>query len=135
MAFFKAFEKETKFVKVIPEVAQKTYCDLISRGSGKVFILCDDKTGAVMGGLGAIKAPDLHDGVLTAIETFWFIASEYRDTWGAFSLLRAFEKWAKETGCKRKALVHLADSSPERLKRLYEIMGYKLVESHYVGEV
>ncbi len=135
IAFFKKFEKDSRFIKVNPEVAHKTYSDLISKGIGKVFILCDNETGAMAGGMGMLKAPDLHDGVMTAVETFFFVAPEYRNGWGAFSLLRAFDKWAKETGCKRKALIHLVDSSPERLKRLYEIMGYTLVESHYICEV
>jgi GNAT superfamily N-acetyltransferase len=135
IGFFKKFERETEFVKVVPEIAHKTYSDLIARGVGKVFILCDDNTGEIMGGMGMLKAPDLHDGVVTAIETFFFVDRSCESPWGAFTILRAFDKWAKENGCKRKALIHLADSSPGRLGDLYEHMGYHLAEYHWIKEV
>jgi GNAT superfamily N-acetyltransferase len=132
-AFFKNFEKDSEFIKVDVDHTDKTYRELIKKGIGQVFLLFDGET--LMGGLGCIKSPDLHSGELTAIETFWYVAPEYRTGFNGMELFFRFEQWAKEEGCKKIAMIHLSDSSPERLERLYARMGYKLAEKHYVKAV
>jgi GNAT superfamily N-acetyltransferase len=132
---FKGFERDSKFVKIDPEYADKTYKDLIDRGAGEIFLLFDDETGNLMGGLGCIKAPDMWTGDLIAIETFWYVLPEYRSGLQGAELLFAFEQWAVDEGCKKIAIIHLADSHPDRLDRLYHTLGYQLVEKHFVKEV
>lgn len=132
---FKGFEQDSKFIKVDLQYANDTYKDLIGRGVGQVFLLFDDETGELAGGLGCIKAPDLHSGEMMAIETFWYVRPECRARMMGMDLLFAFEQWAKDEGCKRIAMIHLADSSPDRLERLYRSLGYQLAEKHYVKEV
>jgi len=86
----------------------------------------------LIGGLGCIKAPDLHDGRLTAIETFWLVLPEYRGQ--GMKLFKVFEQWAAEQGCEKKAMIHMADSFPEVLGRFYAKKGYKLAELHWIKE-
>uniref|UniRef100_A0A6M3IPD8 Putative acetyltransferase n=1 Tax=viral metagenome TaxID=1070528 RepID=A0A6M3IPD8_9ZZZZ len=130
---FKQFEQASKFVKVDPEYCRRIYSDMIGRGMAKGFILIED--GNIHGGIGGLIGPDLHNGEKTAVETFWFVAPGFRGGLGAYELWRKFEEWAKEQGCKKVAMIHLSDSYPERLERIYKARGYKLLELHYVKEL
>ncbi len=126
--FMTRFEQATEYVKVNVDHTTKAYENLMSSGASIFFVLEDD--GEMIGGLGAIKYPDLHSGELTAVETFWFVDPQHRGK--GLMLLDAFEKWARRQGCKKAAMIHLSDSYPEVLERLYKRRGYKLVEKHFV---
>ena len=78
--FMKQFEQATAFVKVDVDHTTKVYEDFLTDGSTTLLILEED--GVMQGGLGFIVYPDLHSGVLSAIETYWFVAPEYRGGWG-----------------------------------------------------
>lgn len=130
--FMKQFEQASSHVKVDIEHSIKQYEKMVRDGYAIVLILIGDD-GALQGGLGALKAPDLHCGVLTGIELFWYVAPEFRGK--GLELFDAFENWAVvENGCKRTAMIHMEDSYPEILKRLYKRRGYYLMESHYVKD-
>lgn len=121
----------SQHVTVNVEHATKTYLGMVEAGIAIVFCLKDgDK---IIGGLAAIKYPDINCGVMTAVECFWFVNPESRGK--GLELLSIFEKWAKQEQCQRIALIHLADSYPETLEKLYIRKGYKLTEKHYVREV
>lgn len=121
----------SKHVKVDVDYATGVWMKWLANGTGIVFALKKDDR--LIGGLGAIKVPDIHCGLLTAIEIFWFTNPE--DRGDGLKLLGAYEKWAENTGCKRVAIIHLEDSFPEVLSRIYKRRGYQLIESHYVREV
>jgi GNAT superfamily N-acetyltransferase len=121
----------SRHVKVDVDYATGVWMKWLENGTGIVFALKKDDR--LIGGLGAIKVPDIHCGLLTAIEIFWFTNPEDRGE--GLRLLDAYEKWAKISGCKRVAIIHLADSFPEVLSRIYERRGYELIESHYMREV
>lgn len=130
--FMKQFEQHTGFVKVDVEHATKQYERFIANKIGAVIILEDDNTGELYGGMGVIALPDIHCGIMTAVETFWFVSPEHRGQ--GLKLLKAFEDWSKEKNCKRLALIHLADSYPEILEKVYKRKKYQLVEKHYLRE-
>lgn len=130
--FMKQFEAETAFVKVDPDHAGKLYEKMIRNGTGHMFILETDE-GEMVGGLGCVVGPDLHYPRVIAVETYWFVSPDYRGA--GLMLLAFFEKWAKENNCDAVAMVHLLDSMPTKLKKLYERRGYVLIENHYLKEV
>ncbi len=131
--FMKQFEQHTGFVKVDVNHATKQYERFYATGIGIMIILEDDNTGELYGGIGAIALPDIHCGIMTAVETFWFVSPEHRGQ--GLKLLKAFEDWGKKMKCKRLALIHLADSYPEILEKIYIRKKYKLVEKHFIREV
>lgn len=131
--FMKQFEQHTGFVKVDVEHATKQYERFIKNNIGAMIILEDDNTGELYGGIGVVALPDIHCGTLTAVETFWFVSPEHRGQ--GLKLLKAFENWGKEKKCKRLALIHLTDSFPEILEKIYIRKKYKLVEKHYLKEI
>lgn len=100
---------------------------LIEAGSGVIFGLFDGQR--VCGAIGAIMCPDPYSGELQCGELFWFCLPEYRGQ--GVKLLKTLERWAKIQGCSVMRMVHLADSMPEKLERVYGRMGYELVEKHY----
>lgn len=126
--FMVRFESATEFVKVVPDHAFKVYESMIKSGTAIMLVLEED--GQMVGGLGAIKYPDLHSGELTAVETYWFVAPEHRGH--GMELFEAFEQWGKDQECTRLAMIHLADSYPKALEKIYLRKGYQLVEKHYV---
>jgi len=125
----KAFEQASSHVKVNIEHSVKIYVNFITSGIGAMFALYADN-GEIIGGLGCIKAPDIHDGSLMAVETFWMVLPEHRGQ--GLKLFRAFENWADEQGCKVKAMIHMADSFPFALAKLYKRKGYELAEYHFI---
>ena len=127
----KGFEKCSKHVKIDVEYLTKRYKSLSQAGVGAVFVLKNQER--IVGVFSCLKAADIFTGDALAIETGWFVLPEFRGA--GLKLLTAFDAWAKEQGCKRKALIHMEDSFPEALKKLYVRKGYSLVESHYVAEV
>lgn len=127
----KAFEQASSHVKVNIEYAAKTYTDMVEKGIAAFFVL--EKDGDIVGGLGAIKCPDLHSGKLMAVETFWFVHPHHRGQ--GLRLLAEFEVWGKAEGCQTLAMIHMADSYPDRLEALYRRRGYNLAEKHYLKEI
>lgn len=118
-------------VSVDVDYATKTYLQMVKSGIAVVFAL-KNETG-VIGGLAALKYPDINSGILTAVECFWFVNPDQRGE--GMQLLDIFEKWGKQEGCKKIALIHLEDSFPDTLNKLYVRRGYVLTEKHYVKEI
>jgi GNAT superfamily N-acetyltransferase len=129
---YKAFELDSKEITVDVEYARETYRKLMKSGAMTVLIAIEDE---VQGGLAFIVHPDLHNGILTAVETFWYVRPEYRKSRIASNLFDAFEEEAKQQKCKRVAVVHMVDSYPEILERFYISKGYHLLEKHYIKEL
>jgi GNAT superfamily N-acetyltransferase len=129
--FMKQFEKVTQFVKVDIDHATTIYENMIESGAAKVMVI--EKNGELIGSLGFIQHPDLHSGELMLVETFWFVDPAHRGC--GLLLLDAYENYGKVAGVDKIAMIHLADSYPERLEQLYLKRGYKLVEKHYVKDI
>lgn len=128
----KAYEEEySSFIEVDVEYATNRYLELVRNGIMIIFALMQDDT--VIGGLSALKFPDMNNGKMTAVECFWFVINGQRGK--GLMLIDAFEEWAIKQGCKKAALIHLEDSFPDVLKRLYKRKGYRFVESHYVKDL
>ena len=124
----KNFEDHTDFVLVDVEYATKFYVNLIGKDGGVIFVI--KKDGKIVGGIGGLIGPDLHYPRMIAVETFWFVLPEYRGE--GMKLLDAFEQWAKENKCDCVAMIHLADSHPKALEKIYKRKGYQLIENHYL---
>jgi GNAT superfamily N-acetyltransferase len=127
----KEFETCTDHVKVDVNYTTGRYVPMVKSGTCAIFMLKDGNK--VCGAIGGIKAEELHCGEMIAVETFWFVSPAHRGQ--GLRLLELFEEWARVEKCEKVAMIHLQDSMPETLKKLYERRGYRLIESHYVREV
>ena len=104
---------------------------LIDSGVGGIFGLKDK--GEFVGGIGYIIYPQLEDGVLSCSEAFWYVDEKCRGK--GLSLLFHLEKFAKSQGVKRFQMIHLENSMPEKLRKVYLRLGFKKIESIYLKEI
>lgn len=99
---------------------------------GVIFLLCDAK-GQVAGGLGGVSTPDIGNGELVATECFWFVRDGMRGE--GLKLYKAFEEWALQRACRQIQMVHLSDSMPERLAKLYQRLGFRRAEVRFCKDL
>jgi GNAT superfamily N-acetyltransferase len=103
----------------------------LESGIGVMFLA--EENGEIIGGLGGVKHPEPYSGELIASEFFWFVRQAHRGA--GLRLYKAFESWAREQGCSYIRMVHLLDSMPEKLNRVYERLGFQPVEVHFQKEI
>lgn len=113
------------------DAAKATWDKFLAAGFGVIFTLREGDE--VIGALGGILFPDPNSGELWATELFWYVKPEFRGS--GLKLLAEFEAWAKHRGAKRITMVHLINSMPEKLHRIYTMRGYSPVEVHYIKEL
>lgn len=104
---------------------------LIDSNNGQ--ILCLFKDDEIIGAIGFIFSPSLEDGVLTCTEAFWYVDENNRGK--GLSLLLHLQKIAKARGAKRLLMVHLNHSMPEKLKSVYERLGFSAIETIYMKQL
>lgn len=112
-----------------PDVFEKNWTFLLGNGMGRIFGLYEKDE--LVGALGAIIVPDLNDGELTATECFWFVDEKHRGS--GVRLLLHFMDYVKKFGCVRVNIVHLFNEHADKLKKLYQKLGFSPVEIHYVA--
>lgn len=104
---------------------------MISNGMGKILGL--KKDGKFIGAIGLVVSPSLEDGVMTCMEAFWYVDENQRGQ-GLKLFLKA-EKVAKQMGAKRMVMMYLQNSMPEKVKSVYERMGYKYIQTSYFKDL
>ena len=114
-----------------PDTAVRGWAYFLQNGMGAIFVIEDD--GDIHGMIAALKTPDIHSGEMKAVEMAWFVDEKHRGR--GLLLLKEFEKWAKDNGCKKVCMMYLSDLMPEKLKAVYTRLGYKEVELSYLKEV
>lgn len=106
------------------------WMSLLTAGVGRVLGLWKD--GVLVGGIGILITPALEDGTLIAQEAFWFVTGDSRG--GGMKLFIKGEQLARDAGAERMHMIHLTNSMPDKLKKLYERRGYSKVETTYMKE-
>lgn len=104
---------------------------LINNGTGVIFLL--EHEGEITGTIGGMIYPEPYSGELVASEFFWFVHEANRG--GGIRLYKAFEQWARDNDCSQIMMVHLCDSMPDKLERVYKHFGYQAAEVRYVKEL
>lgn len=117
--------------RIIPEVFVRSWTQFIGLKLGTIWMLM--RGNEIVGAIGGLVVADPNDGVMVGSEMFWWVMPECRGR-GVRLLLR-FAEWARERGAERLTMVHLMSSMPEKVGKLYERMGMKPLEVHYVGDL
>jgi len=132
MPLIEEFYASSKFLnRFNPDHCEKMWINLITNNIGIIFLLIEHEK--ITGFLAALKYPDINSGELVGTEMAWFVKESQRGR--GLLLLKEFEKWAKEEGCKKITMGFLIDLMPEKVQRVYENMGYKASETHYIKEI
>lgn len=63
-------------------------------------------------------------------ELIWFVSKGYRK-YGC-KLLKRFEQFSKDRGCKQLLMVHLGNTNREIMECFYKRSGYELMECQYI---
>lgn len=105
----------------------KFWIKTIFDGNGDIFLL--EHEGGVVGGIGGIKSGQPLSGKLVAVELFWYVKEQYRHGLWPMRLLSEFERWSEECGCESINMIHMEKSMPDHLKKVYQRMGYELIET------
>lgn len=95
---------------------------------GKVFLMIVE--GKCEGLLAGIYAPSLLNKKKIFQEVIWYVNKPFRLK--GVSLLKKSEEILRGEGFEVMIMAVLEASKPEKIKSLYERMGYKLFESHYI---
>lgn len=112
----------------IEEVFERRWSDFIAGGTGRIFAAFVGSQ--PVGAIGMVFAKDFNDDARVASEAFWFVREDHRGI--GLRLFAHAEKYAKASGCKRIAMVHLIDLHPAKLQRFYERSGFRCVENVYL---
>lgn len=105
---------------------------LVSEGVATVIGSFPDRPqgpSEIRGALAAVAYDDLFTGDKIAVELWWFVLPAHRGGRSAIGLLKAYEQWARDRGCRRCNMIHLESLQPEKIGRLYSSMGYSKVET------
>lgn len=66
-------------------------------------------------------------------EVVWFMSEPYRKY--GVKLLKETRKKLKEEGFSAMVMVHMANSKPDKIARLYEVLGFRPMETNYIGRL
>lgn len=127
----KVFFKEAGLPgQLVSDIFCGNWSRMIKAGQG--VIVGQYEQGIFVGGFGMVIAPDINDGVKVANECFWFVHPDHRI--GGMKLLHEAMKVAKELSCKRFSIIHLCNEAGEKLSRIYNKLGFRPIETHYLLE-
>ena len=96
------------------------------------FVL-EDKPDEIIGILAGRINTETTSGNKIFQEVIWYV-TESKRKYGLL-LMKKLESYCKENGIKAILLNYIANSMPKKLARLYERMGYKYLESHYIKRI
>ena len=102
--------------------------------SSKMFLLYDEDTPVgLLAGVITEQHPLWH-GIKIASELFWYVHPDHRGK-NSLKLVKDYETWAKENGCKYVTMAHFYNELGTKLSDLYSRLGYKEVEVSYLKEL
>lgn len=89
----------------------------------------DEAVGLIVG----MKVMPSFSEELVSCELAWYVKPEHRKSRRGLELLRAYEEWSKQVGCKfaQFALLMSDQLDPETVEKIYNIRGYRKTEQGF----
>ena len=119
------------------DVFVKNWTSFLTQFPAVIFGLWKDTE--LIGGIGGMVFPDLNTGVPAAIEFFWYVGTEHRNTIWSVKLVLRFRKWGRDRGAQRFRMIHLLepgeDPSTVKLAGFYQKLGLRPIEVSYDGPI
>jgi GNAT superfamily N-acetyltransferase len=106
----------------------------IIEGKDEYLVLISHEEGRPVGVIAAYAFAPIFSTRRIAVEVCFFIEEPYRQSKRGVGLMEAYEYWAKLVGCKT-CQYGLLESSPERMKELYERRGAYATETIYMKDL
>lgn len=117
----------------VKKVREKLEAFIINAGRDFLCLVSYDGD-KVVGVIAAYAFEPLFSDDKIACEVLWYLEPEYRKGRRGIDMMKAYEYWANMVGCKVVQYGWLA-SSPEGMKKLYELTGAELSEQIYYKKV
>lgn len=132
LVLFKQFSKESGYKYKLDMVTLKENLELAVEAPNFLLSVLE-VDGEIVGSLvGAVTTP-LFSKDKTATELAWFVEESHRGSSGSLRLIKNYENWAKDKGCKFVTMVDI--DSLNNLEQVYKRVGYTLTEKTYVKEL
>lgn len=97
----------------------------------EIFVI--DVDGEIEGALVGLLSELYMSHTVQATELAWFVSKDYRGKPASLRLMKAFEKWAKESGANQVGMGDIEGISS--LENLYNRLGYERAETVYLKEL
>lgn len=97
----------------------------------EIFVI--DVDGEIEGALVGLLSELWLSHTVQATELAWFVSKEYRGKPASIRLMKAFEKWAKESGATQVGMGDIEGVSS--LEKVYNRLGYERAETIYLKEL
>ena len=97
----------------------------------EIFVI--DVDGEIEGALVGLLCELYMSHTVQATELAWFVSKDYRGKPASIRLMKAFEKWAKESGANQIGMGDIEGISS--LENLYTRLGYEKAETVYLKEL
>jgi len=97
----------------------------------EIFVI--DVDGEIEGALVGLLSELYMSHTVQATELAWFVSKDYRGKPASIRLMKAFEKWAKESGANQVGMGDIEGISS--LENLYNRLGYERAETVYLKEL
>ena len=110
------------------EDVNKTVDEFNGEKSKNAFLLIDGKN--CVGLIAGIELKSYINGSRIYSEIFWFVDEPYGMFAGWF--ISEVERLLKEQGFAIIVMAVLASDKAEKIKRMYEVCGYRHLETHYI---
>jgi GNAT superfamily N-acetyltransferase len=108
--------------------------DVIERDDFCVIVLEEEEDG-VVGMFIALVTPCFFSNLKQAVEIVWYVDPDHRGSRTALKMLSMYEEWADFRDAVCVNLVNLDILNGEKVKKMYERKGYRLVENTFVKEL
>ena len=103
----------------------------LSNTNMEIFVI--DVGGEIEGALVGLLSELYMSHTVQATELAWFVSKDYRGKPASIRLIKAFEKWAKESGANQVGMGDIEGISS--LENLYNRLGYERAETVYLKEL
>lgn len=129
---FFAFSRFSAFVEFDREHARSSLAALMERG----VLLVAESAGCLAGAIVGLMAPLwFNPTVSVAAELGWWVDERFRGSSAGVKLARAFEQWGRDNGAAVVTMSDLVIEGEAPAGRLFEKLGYQVVERSQIKAV
>lgn len=119
----------SRFAEIVPFAADGARAALRKFMDTGVVLVAEAPDGRVAGGIvGVMTQVWFNPCARLAAELAWWVDTEFRGTSAGVKLARAFEQWARDNGAAAVSMSDLVIEGETPAGRLFEKLGYRVVE-------
>jgi len=99
------------------------------------LILVMEKDDEVIGFFAGLVTPCFFSDAKQAVDLAWFVHKDHRGSREALGMIDMYEEWAKKSGAVFVNMVNLDVLNGDKVRKMYEKRGYRLVENTFAKEL